>query len=45
MWNNIKASAESRDIYGMLSFSRMELLEIKETINQLIFLIRAETKE
>jgi hypothetical protein len=38
-------SAESRDIYSMVSFSRMELFEIRESINQLMPLIRAETKK
>lgn len=38
-------SAESRDIYGMLSYNRMFLLDIQKSIHELTSLIREELKE
>ncbi|QCX37908.1 hypothetical protein FF125_05465 [Aureibaculum algae] len=38
-------ASESRDLYGMLSFNKNDLIQIEQSINELISLIRDEIKE
>jgi hypothetical protein len=38
-------ASESRDIYGMLSFNKNTLIQIEQSINELISLIRDEIKK
>jgi hypothetical protein len=38
-------ASESRDIYGMLSFNKNNLIQIEQSINELISLIRDEIKK